>query len=1304
MCLVLGMAVSNASTHVDFGNVVQDKARYWQSLGRADKATEAWGKILLSMPENQEAILWLGINNAYAGNSKVAKRYLEQLEKSGAKSTSITILKRAIKMGVPEASYLKKARALAKDKKAKEAIAQYQLAFHNIKPTGHLAAEYYQTAASLPNGWEEASKGLKTLAEVFPKQDEYQYIYARHLSYKESTRRTAIDRLSQLAAVESSVSERATQDWYQALVWLQFKKGDQRYFDRYLKRFPDNKVIKSKRKSLKRLVNGPSERDSRLEQAYAMMKENELDHADAQFDYLIQQDSRDAEALAGRAILNLKRERFEAAVQGLERAIQLEPEFRSEWQPPLTEARFWVLMKQSEALRNQSDLEQAEKILRDANKLLPGNIYGRMALADVLVDKGELKQARQIYTDVVKDYPSNIDVKVGLAHVLAALDERKLTVSILDEIEAIEPKKILEIAQLRTQFLAKDALTADDERQRKKALEALELQLVKTPNNPWVRLDLARVYHAQGALEKSNSLLDGLLVTHSDMPAVLYARALLFEQEGKNIEGMLLLEKISVEQRSGDMRQLQHRLWVKSQTERARTLADYGQIELAHEVLNKVASVVEREHELIGLLASAWSDLGDTDRALQLLRKGKSDDLDLQLNYASVLLYSGQDAEGELVVKQLLAQKLSQAQKAQLADLVIGHSIRRANEAREQGNFALAYDYLAPVMFQYGDDDRIVLSMASLFASANENDRALTLYRQVLAHETGNMDALQGAVGVAIKGRQYDVAEEMLAFGMAQNPDDARLYTLRGQLAKAQGNDNEALSHFQYALELERANPSLSSGGTLNADLPLQLIDYQKSGSGGNYQYSNPFRSSLKNQAPLHPQFANRATFKPITLSKTADMNASYFIKVGSTPTSAGKAAPSSFSQVQWQRPMSGQELAITKEIQGIESKYSTHGGVGLALRNRSGDSGLDQLVDFELPMSITFSPGYYGLLQFKAVPVLLDAGNLKLSDLVQLDQFGSYAVNQPVAQAGTISQDDTGVALGLSYRTRQWSFNLGSTPLGFTNETAVGALSWTPVFGLLNIETGLFRQSVTDSLLSYAGAKDQATGTTWGGVTENGFRFSANYNLKPFGVYGGLKLASVTGENIASNNKFELNAGFYTALIESKSHEVSVGVNFSGLGFSDNLSKFTYGHGGYFSPRNYLAINVPVNWYGKNGAMSYQLGGSIGIQSFREDDTDYYPNDLAMQQQLEQLAVTDPSRSTFYEGQSVTGVNFSLQAGTEYALTSALSVGAKVTFANAKDYDEFTGIVYLRAWAEPQSQQGLKFSQPIKPFYEGGL
>ncbi|HEB63108.1 MAG TPA: tetratricopeptide repeat protein, partial [Gammaproteobacteria bacterium] len=733
LCLALNMVASHAGSHVDFGDIVQDKARYWQSLGRDDKATEAWGKILLSMPENQEAILWLGINNAYAGNAEVAQRYLIQLEQSGAKKSSIAVLKRAIKMGPPEASYLKQARIFAKEKKIKDAVAQYNLAFHNVKPTGHLAVEYYQTVASLPDGWEEAGKGFKTLSEAFPQQLEYQYIYARHLSYKESTRRKAIDRLSQLASTESPVSERAAQDWYQALVWLQFKKGDQRYFADYLKRFPDNKVIKGKQKTLKRLVHGPSERDSRLKQAYVMMEEGDLDGAEAEFDDLVHKDRSDAEALAGRAILDLKKEHFESAVQGLERAIKLEPEFRSEWQPPLTEARFWLLMKQSEMLRNQSDLDQAEKVLKRANKLLPNNVYGRMALADVLVDKGDLRQSRKIYSDIVKNHPSNLDAKVGLAHVLAALGEQRATFSLLDEIEAIEPQKAAEVAQLRTQFLVKDALAANDDGKRQDAISGLEEQLVVAPNNPWVRLDLARAYRAQGALEKANSLLDGLLVTHSDMPAVLYARALLFEQEGKNIEGMVLLEKISVGQRSGDMRQLQHRLWVKAQTERASILAGYGQIELAYEVLDKVTPVVERERELIGLLASAWSDLGNTDRALELLRKGKPDDLDLQLNYASVLLHAGQDTEGELVVKKLLAQKLSQSQQAQLADLVIGHSIKRANEAREQGDFALAYDYLAPVMFQYGDDDRIVLSMASLFASADENKRALSLYRQVLA-------------------------------------------------------------------------------------------------------------------------------------------------------------------------------------------------------------------------------------------------------------------------------------------------------------------------------------------------------------------------------------------------------------------------------------------------------------------------------------------------------------------------------------------------------------------------------------------
>ncbi|MFZ6659214.1 cellulose synthase subunit BcsC-related outer membrane protein, partial [Undibacterium sp. TJN19] len=77
---------------------------------------------------------------------------------------------------------------------------------------------------------------------------------------------------------------------------------------------------------------------------------------------------------------------------------------------------------------------------------------------------------------------------------------------------------------------------------------------------------------------------------------------------------------------------------------------------------------------------------------------------------------------------------------------------------------------------------------------------------------------------------------------------------------------------------------------------------------------------------------------------------------------------------------------------------------------------------------------------------------------------------------------------------------------------------------------------------------------------------------------------------------------------------------------YNKNLRYFTYGHGGYFSPKSYVAMGIPLDFAGRKGKLSYQIGTSLGVQHFRELDAPYYPNSPADQAELEQFAAANPT------------------------------------------------------------------------------
>ena len=132
---------------------------------------------------------------------------------------------------------------------------------------------------------------------------------------------------------------------------------------------------------------------------------------------------------------------------------------------------------------------------------------------------------------------------------------------------------------------------------------------------------------------------------------------------------------------------------------------------------------------------------------------------------------------------------------------------------------------------------------------------------------------------------------------------------------------------------------------------------------------------------------------------------------------------------------------------------------------------------------------------------------------------------------------------------------------------------------------------------------------------------------------------------------------------------------------YNKNLSYFTYGQGGYFSPQQYVILNLPVEYTGRNGLFTYDVKGSIGVQHYRQDASNYFPTEL----QASRPAAREPDcaapydSGAVYPGQSKTGVSYSFSAAGEYQLAPQLAVGATASLGNAYQYREWLAAVYVR-------------------------
>lgn len=279
-------------------------------------------------------------------------------------------------------------------------------------------------------------------------------------------------------------------------------------------------------------------------------------------------------------------------------------------------------------------------------------------------------------------------------------------------------------------------------------------------------------------------------------------------------------------------------------------------------------------------------------------------------------------------------------------------------------------------------------------------------------------------------------------------------------------------------------------------------------------------------------------------------------------------------------------------------------------------------------------------------------------------------------------SQTASGVELNLALSGDNYKADIGSTPLGtgIGLDTLVGGVKWAPkLTDYLTLILTAERRAVTDSLLSYVGVKDQLTGKTWGRVTKNGGMAQLSYDNGDAGFYFGAGGYSYLGENVASNTSMNANAGVYLRPFHDKYRQIQTGLSIGWMDFSKNLSYFSFGQGGYFSPQNYISVALPTSFTQQFDNWKLSIGGSVGYQSYSQDSSDYFPTRSDWQNYLDTAVDYGFAKESRYSGTTKNGIGYTVRAGADYKLNKGMTVGGAIGYDTFGDYNESTAQVYFR-------------------------
>jgi len=1184
------------------------QAERWLGQDRPDLAAAPIERALAAEPQNATALEVAARLELARGNRDAANGYLIRLQRGGA-TAQVAAVQDALRASTLDRTGIEEARRLAQDGRAAAAVQRYRAVFGNRPPPEEFAAEYYQALAGAPATRAEGLRSLGRLADQPSADDRTRLAYAQALTFDPGTRAQGIERLRALAEVPD-ISVEARRAWAAAIAFAGNDPAIAPQAETFLRRFPDDVAMAQRLAALRTApaAVAPDPDAAARETAFARLEAGALGDSARRFQALVQDNPTDADSLGGLGIIRLREGNMPQARDLLERAIAANPTGAGQWQRALDAAYYGEEVAAARAALRRGALDQADTIgRRAALRDVEDRSDAEMVLGEIALRRGDAPGAEARFRTALARRPGFPTAQAGLNAALRAQNRA-------GEVAVSQPSAPSAVAggtppapAAATAFRNEAARMADPAA----AAALLRNAVAAAPNDPWIRLDLARALRRQGRGAEGRALVEelaGRLAT----PDATYAAALMAEEDGRLADADAFLARIPANRRSADMSRLATR--IRSQRDVAAAVALMAASPLDGRTrLLTIAARPDPTGSTAAAVIRAFGEASDRPGAGEAARVAaiaNRTQVPARIAIAGALLSAGLEAEAVALAAEIEAGGVSAEAQRDLAALRGGAAIRAADRLNETGDQAGAFERLRPALAS-GSDAEARLALARLYISARQPAEALRIAETLLARDPRNVETRRATIEAAIAAGDRQRAAQLLAEGRSAMPGDARMLLLEARVARDAGDGGRA----RQALEAAQRQRAAELGG----------------GRG---------------LAPATP---------------------------------AGRVNP--FGPAAVTRPGAPAD-PLTREIERELAALRNDVGPSLAAiasgRMRSGDGGLDKLSELSARLEgVAALPVIGGRLTVFAEPTTIDAGGLENSRQAR-QRFGTSVLNGAGTLPAPGDAGAAGVGVGLAYQRGDWlRMDVGTTPIGFQTSNIIGGAEIAPQLTTqgLRARFTVERRGMNDSLLSWSGATDPRTGASWGPVLRTGGRAQIEFPLGDGYGYVGGGYSTLDGSDVASNTRIEGGAGVSVPVWRQGEAELRTGLDLVYLAYERNLRYFTLGHGGYFSPQQYTALNIPVDYRGRSGDLTYGVGATIGYAAWREDSAPVFPNDPGLQGQLVSLANastgTNDAILANYRSQSQAGAVGGIRADLDYALNPSLSIGAGLRYDKASNFDE---------------------------------
>ena len=408
-------------------------------------------------------------------------------------------------------------------------------------------------------------------------------------------------------------------------------------------------------------------------------------------------------------------------------------------------------------------------------------------------------------------------------------------------------------------------------------------------------------------------------------------------------------------------------------------------------------------------------------------------------------------------------------------------------------------------------------------------------------------------------------------------------------------------------------------------------------------------------------------------------------------PLLQGYLADQSFTQ---KRFLTARDLA--------PERYGAAGGVGTPriawygfLRDKSGANGLSKLEDSVHSLELIWTVTDRSELQLRIDRHHLDSGLFGQETRLYLARgllTGALGVSDDapaftgLADTGAASVQITGAGTDINlwephllWR-HESRFNVEadiglSVPGEALDPLPLGHLSLGDSGPWGNYTLTGYGRPIRESILSYAGWRldeflpgTSFNGERWGGVRALGAELSAYLSLhKGYGFSGKVGVERIDAENVRENSHVSLLASLNRGFALEGFDYFAAGISAGYDGYRYNLSQFTPGHGGYFSPQTFVQIKANLDFLTLENRRAILKGHLDAGRIYKHEATTPI------------IPLPGYSELGNFQGSREWGWAYSVELDGAIQVSKHVQLGTQISYRTAPQYDELTGLLFVR-------------------------